>query len=378
VRHASAFITAGAGVYLGWDLIIVEPEAVEVAENVFARLLGPLVGVPADFPPYRPVDVEWAFEELAGKLSITFGPLMPELHSFGTIFGPNHMLRPSITALDFRSYDSSILEVRGAFGELPMADQAQHIKVSVGGQPVVAVSVQPAPSHDVACWMTPNETECPDEVDAVVADSASGDVVVTIDGLTSEAIPITSWQPTFTTTYGAADFQNDHMYPCTANLTWNVHLRGDLHEFRRRPTAPGEPPSPIINLTDIPAAPDSTMTYVVSGSGTYNGATVTCMGGGSAKLALEPPASGASFSGVASYQVLTSTLDTSLIGRSLLGAISDPNGVALFSFDVSWLESPVLVAGWNLSAGMHDDWSHTQTTWTMAPATSPPLPDTPQ
>ncbi len=65
-------------------------------------------------------------------------------------------------------------------------------------------------------------------VDSELGASAYGDVLVTINGLESNSVPVTLWSADATfSVAGPGDLK--------ASVTVNIRLRGDVHDFREEP-----------------------------------------------------------------------------------------------------------------------------------------------
>jgi hypothetical protein len=386
-----AFSAAGAAAFVGWSNPVHDAALEKIRGRVLGRLLDPsLDGEATGTPPYRPVDLSWVFDELSGKplhddATSTDGQDATYLWVNPTAPKPQLLVRPSLVAMDFDPNDGASLRIRGAygFGSDPTLG-ATRVHVTVGGASVPVTSIA-APGDASAC-----RDACPDVVTVKLPDTgagSSGDVVVAVDAIKSNAVPLTEWRPVFRMSVTLDP-------PCVAALTWSLHLRADVHSFRIRPVAAGQAPTFGQTSAPVPAAPDSTFTWVVSGQD----ATATCSGSGSGVLgrdASKATPSAPVYMPYVAYKYAPTqapapvprlfdiTLDSV---TAMVGTRADAGGSQAETVDVSRASAlavthpvPQLDAKLTIPAGSASEPTLGMTmSWSDAPATAAPTTATPQ
>ena len=165
------------------------------------------------------------------------------------------LLCPAIEQIvvDEAQQELSIVGLFGATGDL---------SVTIGG---TAVPVKER--HPTYLRVGPLPTKGP---------GSAGDVRVTVNEHTSNAVQLTEWHGRFVYDFKVETLQQ--------RVTFDVHLRADVHSFR---LAPGGTPAPAAILSLQPAN-DSTVSYVRSGeyAAPYGDCTITHVWTGTGPVAL--------------------------------------------------------------------------------------------
>ncbi len=278
---STAFQTAGAGAYLGWTDNVVYANGVaamyaltglwlstdyasDLANDMAAEgrsfVAPPMLQLPPDLnkrprplppsPPYPPMDLSTAYSYLA---------LVPAFPSVGTahlgsrMFVPNApQLAPSLTSIGALGGGDNPLTNNGAtlmpFGSFPTKDANAQLAVTVGGT-----------MANCAWKMAPAVTGGGFYFQCTIPNNAAGDVVMTMNGAKSNAIPLTEWRGTLT---DAAAPNSD----CPATITANLHMRADVHQTRVYDSVHGDFPPAVPSDRTVFVVPDSTVTVVFGGN----------------------------------------------------------------------------------------------------------------
>lgn len=238
-----ACFDAGASLYAGWSEVVSDTACAESTPFLFCRMLGAAAPDGNDQnPPRRPFDYGdgladlklrgWNLDQyhINAELSVTEGP------------GDGAWLRPSIECLRVNEAPTgaasgqSELVVRGNFGPDPGEGPFHAARsVSCGGEELSLISWQP------------------DEIHAslpVSGPGSAGDVVVTVQGVASNAVPLTEWWVTVLYRDAAAPGSGETVF---SEVAVNCHLRYDIHGWRETPAGdirftlpdPQEQPTPL-------------------------------------------------------------------------------------------------------------------------------------
>jgi hypothetical protein len=202
----------------------------------FDRMLGEVPGgggrsVAQEAPPQRAFDVNAVLQDMTAQ------GLIPLPSSGGVTnlvnLGPgDSILAPSIRHVATDEF-SGLLEIDG------LLDVNQQGTVSVNGQDC---PVQMWASNHATCTL------------AQSGPGSDGAVVVTVNGVKSNAVALSSWTGAFT--YTVVGEQS-----IAANATMNVHWRSDLHTWRNAPHTP-----PVRYATPTGAVGDSNANVSASGN----------------------------------------------------------------------------------------------------------------
>jgi hypothetical protein len=215
----SAFSAAGAANYLSWA----GTSGDDGADPIRAFDIGPVLQTMTDqgIIPLHVVDS-------SGEV-VEDGTLTAEGSG-------NAILAPSIAFVSTTDYDE-VLGIAGIFDPTQKANAA----VTVGGQacPILDWSAQ-----TVTCTLPES------------GPGSEGDVVVSVNGIESNAVSLTSWR-------GAFKFQIMGESNLQSTLLLDLHWRADIHNWR---TAPHVQPHHYDLLEDL--AQDSTANWTASGSDT--------------------------------------------------------------------------------------------------------------
>ena len=202
------------------------------------RMLGEVPGgggrsVTQESPPQRAFDVNAVLQDMTtqGLIPLASSGRMTNLVNLGP---GNSILAPSIRHVQVDELNG-LLDVDG------LLDPNQPGTVSVGGQdcPIVAWA-----SNHATCTLLKTGA------------GSEGDVVVTVHGIKSNAVALSSWTGAFT--YSVVGEQS-----ITATATMNVHWRSDLHKWRNAPHT-----DPVRYAFPTGAAGDSNASVTASGSAT--------------------------------------------------------------------------------------------------------------
>jgi len=225
VGFKGACLDAGASVYAGWDQEVHEYAVVRATPFMFDRMLcGNDPENANDGPPIRPFDYADAYAELKtrGWEQDEYGIAVLR---FTEGLGQAAWLRPSIECLRVdenptgAAAGQSELVVRGSFGIDPGSGAFSPARsVTCRGEQLSVISWSPHEIH----------TSLP-----VSGPGSCGDVVVTVGGIRSNAVPLTEWWVTATHRVDAAPGGDSTEF---TQFTVNCHLRYDIHGWRERPS----------------------------------------------------------------------------------------------------------------------------------------------
>lgn len=226
-----------AGFTAGWSNAADPLAAWASASYIVDRMLGSNLDTNPESPPQRPFDSDSIFAEasqagMTTASTTTYGPCSLTLTS--------GVLAPSISymtvlerAQDSPNVGTPTLTINGIFGSVQGT-------VQVGGN---SVSVQSWSSTQIKCDL-PNADNS----------NGAGDVqVITKANIKSNMVPLTVWQGTVT--YNVTNVPGTYLQ--TAQVTDNVYIRADIHQYRTTPgTTPKAQPSIYFR-----AAPPSTCNW---------------------------------------------------------------------------------------------------------------------
>jgi hypothetical protein len=241
-----AFTSKGAGAYLGWSRLLSPAAAFEAAPYFVDRMLGSNKQAPVESPPQRPFPYDQVLQDMATKGLNTDKQTGATLTGFSGQSAQPPIFAPSIRRVWVLEPDQS-LHIEGAFS----SDQSDPPKVTVGG---ASVNVRSSAADEIVAQL-PGPT-------------ASGDVIVEIRGVKSNARQLTLWSMPITYAWNPALFQGWKMQG-----SGTVRLRADIAGYRTSPAGP------LIFITPGgPATTDSSIQITGSGSYTTGGCTATLSG----------------------------------------------------------------------------------------------------
>lgn len=235
-RLKEAFFEAGASLYAGWSKDVTDAACAESTPFLLCRMLGaPAPDGQDQGAPRRPFDHETASTELHLR-----GWDVDRYHPLFDSWGDEYVarlavtenpsgggwLRPSIECLRVDEYPAgassgqSELIVRGSFGTDPGTGPFHPARrVTCGGEELSIVS-----------WSL-------EEIRATMpihGPGSAGDVVVTTQGIKSNAVPLTEWWVTLVYRTGAVPGSGSTAY---TEFSIDCHLRYDIHGWRETPTS---------------------------------------------------------------------------------------------------------------------------------------------
>jgi hypothetical protein len=273
---AEAFGAKGATNYVGWQGTANDAGANPV-RYVFDRLLGEIPGnntrnISQESPPQRAFDIGPVLSDMTaqGLIPLHDTDKSGKLQADGNLVAlgaGNAILAPSIAFLVADEYDD-LLDVIGIFDPNTPIPAAQ---VSVAGKDC---PVKTLTANTIACSLPRSGA------------GSEGDVIVTLDGIQSNAVALTSWR-------GSFSYQITGEASIQATAALNLHWRADIHNWR---TAPHTTPQHYDFLVDT--AQDSSASWSASGTETCCGsppATLNVSGGGNLPWAGSSPAVAAQF-----------------------------------------------------------------------------------
>jgi hypothetical protein len=198
--------------YIGWSAPMSTKAGTPTIRFIFDRLLGAHnESVLMASPVQRPFDVAAIFKDLKSlKLGISSGGGIINYHT-NVLSKP--ILTPSIEYIDIWDYDSE-MTIKGLFGENPGKDG----EVTVDG---VSVPVEWWGDEFLICHL-PH-----------AGPGSSGDVVVSVRGNKSNAVPLSDWTIPLNVSLDQLGM--------TTEAILNLRIRADIHSYRSRP---GESPRP--------------------------------------------------------------------------------------------------------------------------------------
>jgi len=283
----------GACIVAGWTWRGIRGIASETAAYLFDRLLGANEfsgGAPVSAPPekevtganQRPFDWPAVEKDLKKK---RLGRAWDAKYSEWTELefdvlgaGDFGLLRPSIRYIE-TDEEKSTLTVHGIFGK----KQGRGEKVTVGGMEL-PVKEGGWEIDKIVCKNLPKDGQ-----------GSEGPVVVEINGIKSNSVPLTGWHADFTYTIakpGAAKGDT------VADLSFPAFIRGDVHRIRDRP---GEKPHPRPTGILMVCNEQKKLTFSIHATQTYGKRTYRWSGSGT-MVPGEGPPDGA-FAVWATYQV---------------------------------------------------------------------------
>ena len=226
----------GASVFIGWDNLALYTQIETTSQYVFDRLLGAnLFDIPD--PKQRP----FAYTDLSSDPD--FGPNQKYGYSrskrgtianlgFFSLKDDFAMLAPSIKNFELDEVNET-MDIHGTFGPDPGDGNRT---VLIGDRNVV-----PEP------WTK-------DKISVKLKPEDKGEVVVKINDIESNKVPLTDWKGEFIYTYKTLN------PTLTQEVNLSMHFRGDVHPYR---DLPGNPVQYVD--TDIIAARDSEGNWKYSG-----------------------------------------------------------------------------------------------------------------
>lgn len=287
-QFRTALHARGASVIAGWTWRGIYNIAAETAAFVFDRLLGAnelVATFPVPVPSeqdatgkkQRPFDwaavqedmrkkgLGQAYDSKYGEMSeLMFDPVGP---------GDFGLLRPSIKYVEVDEEEST-LTLHGLFGQR----QNRGEKVTVNGVEL-AIKEWSSEGDRILCEGLPQK-----------GDGSEGPVVVEINGIQSNRVPLSGWHGDFTYKLEKAGEQ-------IATVNFPVFLRGDVHRVRDRP---GEQPHPRPTGVGMARDHDKKLSWSLGGSCQHGKKTYRWSGSGSL-LPMDDP--GGPFAVFIRYQV---------------------------------------------------------------------------
>jgi hypothetical protein len=262
----------GANIIGGWTWRGIQNIAGETASYLFDRLLGAneFWGVrPVSAPPekeatgakQRPFDWPAVEKDMKNK---GLGRAWDEKYAEWTELqfdvlgdGDFGLLRPSIKYVEMDE-EKSTLTAHGIFGRR----QNRGEKVTVGGKEI-AIKEGGWEIDRIVCKDLPKDGQ-----------GSEGPVVVEINGIKSNSVPLTGWHADFTYTIarnGAAKGDT------VADLTFPAFIRGDVHRIRDRP---GEKPRPRPTGVLMVRDQQKKLNFSIHGTQTHGKRTYSWSGSG--------------------------------------------------------------------------------------------------
>jgi len=208
-KFVQSFLGKGAGAYLGWTDKVSPNAAFAAAPYFVDRMLGANLNSMMENPPQRAFPYDLVLQDMASKGLDTDGSNGAKLVGFrnGTPAGAP-IFAPSIRRVWVQENDGT-LHIEGDF----TADNGAGLHVTVGGSDVAIKSL----AADEIQVQLPGPT-------------TSGDVVVEINGVPSNARQLTEWSIPVTYTWNPALFQGFQMQ---GNGT--IRMRADIAGYRMKP-----------------------------------------------------------------------------------------------------------------------------------------------
>jgi len=378
-----AVLNAGASAYLGWSDRMLIAQAVVSGAYFFDRLLGTNGSEPPEVPPQRAFSWGAVLSDMATHPRPNGVVPMMDTTSFVengqavqakmiplALQGTFTQLAPSIESLQVDEQNNELI-INGYFGDAKG-------DVTINGNPMTIKS-----------W-TPGEIHC--EIARSGAD-ASGDVAVFASAprQRSNTVQLSEWSGTVTATYFGKG---------SLKMVWsfNVHLRGDVHERRSEPhETPLMPGANMVNVLDSNGSyarsglyvdPDGSYRDEWSGSGALSSFTAPPTGSGGS------PASGVVVQGGFDSQrnwsmtVNANALDALTVHRITYGLGGVVTSDTTEQENAGWLSLndmngglrlAVASIGYDVPGGTvsHDlsPEEHLTLTWTAMQARHPPIGD---
>jgi hypothetical protein len=237
--------TGHTGTYFGWTHDVGDETAYKTAKYVFDRLLGVNVERP-ESPKQRAFDLKSVFADMMAKDIGVYHDVeegYTALLSYKESPGSNVLLLPTIAYMHVDELNDR-LYIYGSFGDESSPGTR---KVTINNQEV-----------EIDIW---TETVIYCKIKTSGPGSA-GDVVVHVGEHKSNPRRLTEWRGKINYTYQSAGSLKE-------TITFNVHLRADVHHYRKDA---GEQPVPIpmpdalVPMQTI--AKDSEAWYTIGGEGT--------------------------------------------------------------------------------------------------------------
>jgi hypothetical protein len=229
-----ACVNRGASVYLGWNRAVGDQHALRATTFFFDRSLGTnKARIPAPIPigpekpKQRPFDYAAVLQEMQRRdppLTV-YKPGSPEqadLRPSAGTTGKLSLLAPSIKRLTVDEGNDRLV-VRGSFGE----DPGDEGSVTIGETRAEVTEWTP---QRIACALVrPGRRPQP-------AAGSAGEVVVTVRGRRSNAVPLTLWRVKMNYAFKRA------VGNLAYSLRFDLFLRADVHSYRDEPgRAPRDP-----------------------------------------------------------------------------------------------------------------------------------------
>jgi len=207
-----AFLTANAGLFIGWSNTVNDPDAVKIAPIVFDRLLGANNANPTENPKQRSFDFPAVQKYLHDNHLDTSqstdpdgNPITAQL-TFSPGQGTFGLLAPTISYMGVDELKKE-LTINGIFG----TDQSA-AKVTVGG---AEQTIKSWGFNSIICDLQPG---------------IAGDTIVEVRGHKSNTVQLTQWTVHFKThmeeTLGGPLIQDGFL---------DVNFRADIHSHRDEP-----------------------------------------------------------------------------------------------------------------------------------------------
>jgi hypothetical protein len=291
---ADAFVArpegTSAAAYLGWIWYVPDDGSEQVMLRAFNYLLGAHMGTDPPAIPTRPLDDVSTLQGLGQDLLTTGGATLgyaPHRADIvgNRVFDPIASIAPSIVRLRSDENAPDRLQILGDFGFPAAADgtspviDVTKLRVTIGGTDVTTLSgdyVQDAEGRP--CTKPSEKGRCLGRLFVQLPGDgagASGNVVVFVRGIRSNAVPYTQWKHLKIHEVQSTD-------GCPITLDWDLGLRADVHPYRETNATAVDTFVPPNGALLVSA--DSTLTYSISGTYTTGGVTYTCSGSGTAKL----------------------------------------------------------------------------------------------
>ena len=207
-----AFLTANAGLFIGWSNTINDSDAVKIAPIVFDRLLGANNASPKENPKQRAFDfpaVQKYLHDNSLDISQTTdanGNSVTAQLTFSPGKGTFGLLAPTISYMGMDEFKKE-LTINGIFG----TDQSV-AKVTVGG---AEQEIKSWGFNSIVCDLQPG---------------IAGDTIVEVRGHKSNTVQLTQWTAHFKTHLGETQGG-----PLIQDGFLDVNFRADIHSHRDEP-----------------------------------------------------------------------------------------------------------------------------------------------
>jgi hypothetical protein len=264
---------AGGGLVLGWTMPVKSEDGAATADYIFDRMLGANDPLPQFFREtlhQRPFDWNTAQLEmknhkslLGSPLGTSFAPFMGQQVDVSlspVVNGSSGLLVPSIVYIGIDEIGKHLF-VNGEFGSV---EGKVNLCSSLSASSGTPLNVETWTGNMITCTLpAPGDSG-----------GTSGYVIVTVNGISSNCIPLSEWNGTLVTTAKGGGNLNE-----TITMTYRLRLDGHHYrtDFSSLLSSSSYTPIPVFAF----ASQDSTCTYLASGQADLpSGGTETLSGNG--------------------------------------------------------------------------------------------------